>query len=242
MGQVAISRLQNIDCVNGGGTTGPHASSPELAVSDEKISRKIMPASTTTTLASVTPNGVQKRSTNGATKLKNQLVPQLARALSPTPTNGLEPPALRISNTTGPTKLRVCSLSLSLSSYYFPANFPANFPPIFPRSPHFRPFQRILVTGGAGYIGSHTVLSLALTRRFKVVSIDNYHNSFPLALSRIEGIAAAALPPDASPDDIESANIDAWTADLTSEDQVRAVFAHYGPGAFWGVIHIAVRL
>jgi UDP-glucose 4-epimerase len=98
-----------------------------------------------------------------------------------------------------------------------------------------------LVTGGAGYIGSHTVLSLALTRRFKVVSIDNYHNSFPLALSRIEDVAAAALPPDASPDDIESTKIDAWTADLTCEDQVRAVFAHYGPAAFWGVIHIAVR-
>ena len=117
------------------------------------------------------------------------------------------------------------------------------FSPFPPTSAHrFRPIQRILVTGGAGYIGSHTVLSLALTRRFKVVSIDNYHNSFPLALSRIEGIAAAALPPDASPDDIESAKIDTWTADLTSEDQVRAVFAHYGPGAFWGVIHIAVRL
>lgn|SRR5258706_10607163 len=106
---------------------------------------------------------------------------------------------------------------------------------------HLSPKQRILVTGGAGYIGSHTVLSLALTRRFKVVSIDNYHNSFPLALSRIEDIAAAALPSGPSSDDIESAKIDAWTADLTCEDQVRAVFAHYGPAAFWGVIHIAVR-
>lgn len=35
----------------------------------------------------------------------------------------------------------------------------------------------ILVTGGAGYIGSHTVLEL-LNSDFQVVVIDNLHNAY----------------------------------------------------------------
>lgn len=37
--------------------------------------------------------------------------------------------------------------------------------------------QSILVTGGAGYIGSHTVLDL-LNSNFQVVVIDNLSNAF----------------------------------------------------------------
>lgn len=101
--------------------------------------------------------------------------------------------------------------------------------------------QRVLVTGGAGYIGSHVALTLALTRRYKVFSIDNHHNSFPAALSRVAQIARDALPADASEQDRDSAEVEAYTADLTSEKDVRAVFDKFGKGGVWGVIHVAVR-
>lgn len=44
----------------------------------------------------------------------------------------------------------------------------------------------ILVTGGAGYIGSHTVVEL-ISSGFKVIIVDNFHNSSPRS---IDGIAA----------------------------------------------------
>ncbi|KAG8745629.1 UDP-glucose-4-epimerase [Ceratobasidium sp. 428] len=102
-----------------------------------------------------------------------------------------------------------------------------------------QPLRRVLVTGGAGYIGSHVVLTLALTRRYKVFSIDNHHNSFPAALSRVSQIARDALPTDASEQDRDSAEVEAYTADLTKENQVRAVFEKFGKGGVWGVIHVA---
>lgn len=45
----------------------------------------------------------------------------------------------------------------------------------------------ILVTGGSGYIGSHTVVELLETGR-EVVVIDNLSNSSPVALKRVEEI------------------------------------------------------
>ena len=45
----------------------------------------------------------------------------------------------------------------------------------------------ILVTGGTGYIGSHTVVEL-LNRGYDVVIVDNYCNSKPEVLNRIEQI------------------------------------------------------
>ena len=46
----------------------------------------------------------------------------------------------------------------------------------------------ILVTGGTGYIGSHTVVEL-LNRGYDVVIVDNYCNSKPEVLNRIEQIS-----------------------------------------------------
>lgn len=50
----------------------------------------------------------------------------------------------------------------------------------------------LLVTGGAGYIGSHTIVEL-LAAGHDVVCLDNYSNSSPVALQRIEQIAGRAV-------------------------------------------------
>ncbi|CAH9117061.1 unnamed protein product [Cuscuta europaea] len=48
--------------------------------------------------------------------------------------------------------------------------------------------KNILVTGGAGYIGSHTVLQLLLGG-YKAVVVDNLDNSSPLAIKRVQELA-----------------------------------------------------
>jgi UDP-glucose 4-epimerase len=50
--------------------------------------------------------------------------------------------------------------------------------------------MKILVTGGAGYIGSHTLLQL-LHERHEVLVFDNYSNSSPEALKRVKQLANA---------------------------------------------------
>lgn len=50
----------------------------------------------------------------------------------------------------------------------------------------------ILVTGGAGYIGSHTVLCL-LQHQYEVVVLDNYSNSSPLALVNVERLSGCEV-------------------------------------------------
>ena len=50
----------------------------------------------------------------------------------------------------------------------------------------------ILVTGGAGYIGSHTLLDL-LADGHEVVVLDNFSNAHPEALVRVQSIAGRAV-------------------------------------------------
>ncbi|WP_163560680.1 UDP-glucose 4-epimerase GalE [Halomonas sp. NO4] len=52
--------------------------------------------------------------------------------------------------------------------------------------------MRILVTGGAGYIGSHTVLAL-LNSGYEVVVLDNFSNGSWEALLRVEGLTGKRI-------------------------------------------------
>jgi UDP-glucose 4-epimerase len=81
--------------------------------------------------------------------------------------------------------------------------------------------MRILVTGGTGYIGSHTVLTL-LEAGHDVVVVDNLSNSSPEALRRVAELAGR-----------EAAFV---RADITDEAALDAAFAEHAPEA---VIHFA---
>lgn len=48
--------------------------------------------------------------------------------------------------------------------------------------------KTILVTGGAGYIGSHTMVEL-LAQNYQVIVVDNFCNSSPLVLERVQQIS-----------------------------------------------------
>jgi UDP-glucose 4-epimerase len=52
--------------------------------------------------------------------------------------------------------------------------------------------MNVLVTGGAGYIGSHTCVEL-LNAGHQVVVVDNFFNSHPTALARVEQITQKKL-------------------------------------------------
>lgn len=52
--------------------------------------------------------------------------------------------------------------------------------------------MRVFVTGGAGYIGSHTCVEL-LAAGYDVVVYDNFSNSSPIALQRVQDIAQKKL-------------------------------------------------
>ncbi len=52
--------------------------------------------------------------------------------------------------------------------------------------------KRILVTGGAGYIGSHTAVEL-INAGYEPILIDNFDNSFPFVIKRVEEIAGTEV-------------------------------------------------
>jgi UDP-glucose 4-epimerase len=79
----------------------------------------------------------------------------------------------------------------------------------------------LLVTGAAGYIGSHTALAL-LEAGHDVVSLDNYCNSSPRALDRVQRIAGRPLA--------------AVEGDVRDARLLAELFSRH---AFDGVIHFA---
>ena len=53
--------------------------------------------------------------------------------------------------------------------------------------------QKVIITGGAGYIGSHVVLELLQEDKYEVISIDNYCNSSVSCLENIENLKEVKL-------------------------------------------------
>ncbi|MDR2940825.1 MAG: UDP-glucose 4-epimerase GalE [Clostridiales bacterium] len=51
----------------------------------------------------------------------------------------------------------------------------------------------VLVTGGAGYIGSHTCLEL-IAQGYNVVAVDNFCNSQPESITRVKELAGKSFP------------------------------------------------
>ena len=81
--------------------------------------------------------------------------------------------------------------------------------------------MRVLVTGGAGYIGSHTVVQLVAAGH-EVVVVDNFSNAKPTVVGRLESLTGAHL--------------EVHAFDLTDRDKVESLFA---ARQFDAVIHFA---
>ncbi|GAB58615.1 UDP-glucose 4-epimerase GalE [Rheinheimera nanhaiensis] len=79
----------------------------------------------------------------------------------------------------------------------------------------------ILLTGGAGYIGSHTALEL-LNAGFSVLSFDNFSNSSAEALNRVQQLTGK--------------NLISIQGDIRDEAALRQLFSQYAISA---VVHFA---
>jgi UDP-glucose 4-epimerase len=82
--------------------------------------------------------------------------------------------------------------------------------------------QKILVTGGAGYIGSHTVVAL-IEKGYQPVLFDNFCNSSPLVIDRIKQITG--IKPIVIEADIRDATV---LAEVFSEHNFAAVIHFAG--------------
>ncbi|KDP25288.1 hypothetical protein JCGZ_20444 [Jatropha curcas] len=84
--------------------------------------------------------------------------------------------------------------------------------------------MNILVTGGAGYIGSHTVLQLLLGG-YSAVVVDNLDNSSEIALNRVKELAGE-----------HGKNLSFHQVDLRDKPALEKIFSHT---KFDAVIHFA---
>ena len=81
--------------------------------------------------------------------------------------------------------------------------------------------MRILVTGGAGYIGSHATLEL-IKAGFEVVVVDNLSNSKEESLKRVTELVGKS--------------VEFFKSDLLDIDALKSIFSKYTIDA---VIHFA---
>src|ERR1035437_4487479 len=83
--------------------------------------------------------------------------------------------------------------------------------------------MKILITGGAGYIGSHTILEVLEKTSWKVISADNFLRSSPETFERIKNISGK--------------EIKHYNVDLCDSDKTRTIFSE-NPD-IRGIIHFA---
>ena len=81
--------------------------------------------------------------------------------------------------------------------------------------------RKILVTGGAGYIGSHTCIEL-IKASYEVVVVDNLSNSSLESLKRVEKLSSSEIP--------------FYKVDVRDKDSLTEVFHQH---SIDGVIHFA---
>lgn len=81
--------------------------------------------------------------------------------------------------------------------------------------------MRVLVTGGAGYIGSHTLVEL-LGQAHEICVVDNYANGSPVALDRVRGLS--------------NGRVEAHEADIRDTDTLTRIVVDFAPQA---VVHFA---
>jgi len=83
--------------------------------------------------------------------------------------------------------------------------------------------KTIIVTGGAGYIGSHTLIELLEKTNHRVISVDNYSNSSAATYARVRNIASRTFE----------------TLELDLCDKQKLVQSFDGLGSISGIIHFA---
>lgn len=82
---------------------------------------------------------------------------------------------------------------------------------------------KILVTGGAGYIGSHTIIDILENTDWSVISADNFSNSEPAAFTRIKKITGKTVKN--------------YNTDLCNKTEVEKIFRENRD--IKGIIHFA---
>jgi len=82
--------------------------------------------------------------------------------------------------------------------------------------------QKILVTGGGGYIGTHTIVDL-IQNGYEVINLDNFSRSLPQMLDRVEQITGQPVK--------------TYKVDLCNFDDTYAVFQEHNDIS--GIIHFA---
>ena len=81
--------------------------------------------------------------------------------------------------------------------------------------------MKLIITGGAGFIGSHTVVEL-ITQGHEAVIVDDFSNSKPFILERIAKITGVTPK--------------LYQVDCSNKEEMKAVFSRENPD---GVIHFA---